>query len=47
MIDKVLLFPYYLTLKVRNALYNKQILKSQEAEVPTVCVCNVPVGGTG
>ena len=47
MIDKVLLFPYYLTLKVRNALYDKQVLKSQEAEVPTVCVGNVTVGGTG
>ena len=48
MIDKVLLFPYYLTLKVRNALYNHQFLvKSREAEVPTVCVGNVTVGGTG
>ena len=47
MIDKVLLFPYYLTLKVRNALYDRQVLKSREAEVPTVCVGNVTVGGTG
>ena len=47
MIDKLLLFPYYLTLKTRNALYNRQILKSREAEVPTVCIGNVTVGGTG
>ena len=30
-----------------NALYDKQILKSRAAEVPTVCVGNVTVGGTG
>ena len=48
MLDKLLLFPYWLTLKVRNALYDHQFLvKSQEAEVPTICVGNVTVGGTG
>lgn len=48
MIDKFLLFPYYLTLKLRNALFDKQLFcKSHEAEVPTVCVGNVTVGGTG
>ncbi len=48
MIDKVILFPYYLTLKIRHWLYNKGIIfKSRPCEVPTVCVGNVTVGGTG
>ena len=48
MIDKVLLFPYYLILGIRHALYDKGfICKPQEAEVPTVCIGNITAGGTG
>ena len=48
MIDKLILFPYYLILSVRHALFNKGFLcKSREAEVPTVCIGNITVGGTG
>ena len=47
MIDRILLFPYTLTLAIRNALYDKGFLKSQKADVPTVCVGNITVGGTG
>ena len=47
MIDKILLFPYYLTLKLRNRRYNRPGRKPHYAEVPTLCVGNVTVGGTG
>ncbi len=47
MIDRILLFPYFLTLKVKNALYNSGARKSVSADVPTICVGNVTVGGTG
>ena len=47
MIDKIILLPYYLTLKIRHALYDKGVKKSQKADIPTVCVGNVTVGGTG
>ena len=47
MLDKVLLFPYYLSLKVRHALYDKGIKKTYKADVPAVSIGNVTVGGTG
>ncbi len=47
MINQILLFPYWLTLKVRHSLYNIGLFKSHEAEVPTICVGNITVGGTG
>lgn len=47
MIDKVILFPYYAILKLRNYLYDSGIRKSVRAGVPTICVGNVAVGGTG
>lgn len=47
MIDKILLAPYYCTLKIRHLLYNKGIKKSYPAEVPTISVGNITVGGTG
>jgi tetraacyldisaccharide 4'-kinase len=47
MIDKILLFPYWLTLKCRHAFYNIGLFKSHKADVPTICVGNITVGGTG
>ena len=47
MIDKILLFPYWLTLKTRHFMYDHGIRKVHSAEVPTICVGNITVGGTG
>lgn len=47
MIDKVILAPYFIALKVRHALYDRGIRKVSTAEVPTICVGNVTAGGTG
>ena len=47
MIDKILLFPYYWVLKLRNRRYGRPGRKFRIAEVPTLCVGNVTVGGTG
>ena len=38
---------YRVALGLRHLLYDKGIKKSFEAEVPTVCVGNITVGGTG
>ena len=47
MIDKVLLFPYWLTLKIRHFMYDHGMRKVHTPDVPTICVGNVTVGGTG
>ena len=47
MIDKIILAPYYLALKLRHALYDSGIFKTSTCEVPTICVGNITAGGTG
>lgn len=47
MLDSFLLFPYWLALKLRHRRYDSGRAKSFKAEVPTICIGNVTVGGTG
>ncbi|MBO4767956.1 MAG: tetraacyldisaccharide 4'-kinase, partial [Bacteroidales bacterium] len=47
MISKVLLFPYYLTLKIRNKLYDSGRKATYSFDTPVICIGNVTVGGTG
>ena len=47
MIDNILLFPYWLTLKVRHMLFDCGICKVYTPEVPSICIGNITVGGTG
>ncbi|MGN6492822.1 MAG: tetraacyldisaccharide 4'-kinase [Agriterribacter sp.] len=48
---RVLLFPvaliYGCIIKIRNYLYNRNILKSDEFNFPVICVGNLSMGGTG
>lgn len=50
-LGKVLLSPiaglFYLVVKGRHILYNTKILKSHKPTIPTICVGNLTVGGTG
>lgn len=46
-IDRILLFPYTITLALRNFMYDRGLLKSYTPSIPTVCVGNITVGGTG
>ena len=45
--DKILLFPYWLTLKVRHMLFDNGCRKVYTPEVPSICIGNITVGGTG
>lgn len=47
MIDRILLFPYYWVLKLRNRRYSRPGRKFYTPGVPSLCVGNVTVGGTG
>lgn len=46
-INRVALFPYYLTLKIRHYLYDNGIFKSFKFDVPIISIGNISAGGTG
>ncbi|MEG0518695.1 MAG: tetraacyldisaccharide 4'-kinase [Bacteroidales bacterium] len=45
--SKLLLFPYWVILKIRHSLYDRKIKKSISYNIPVICVGNITVGGTG
>jgi tetraacyldisaccharide 4'-kinase len=45
--SKTLLFPYWLTLVIRNKLYDRGVFKSESFDIPVISVGNISVGGTG
>ena len=47
MIDRILLFPYYWILRLRNNYWNKPGRKFYTPAVPSLCIGNVTAGGTG
>lgn len=46
-INKVLLLPYYLILKLRHYLYDTGFFKSYKFDIPIIIVGNISAGGTG
>lgn len=46
-LDKIILFPYWLTLKCRHARYDSGRKKVYTSPVRTICIGNITVGGTG
>jgi len=47
LINNVLLFPYFIVLKIRNYLYDFGFLKSIKFDLPVISVGNIEIGGTG
>ncbi len=47
MLDKILLFPYYLTLKARHLFYDTGLRKVHKSPMPSIGIGNITVGGTG
>ncbi|MCB8963804.1 MAG: tetraacyldisaccharide 4'-kinase [Bacteroidales bacterium] len=40
-------FLYWIPVKVRNFLFNINLLKGYSPDIPTICIGNITVGGTG
>lgn len=45
--SKILLFPYWIALKIRHFLYDKNIKKGYSFPIPIITIGNITVGGTG
>ena len=41
MLANLLLFPYWVTLKLRHLLYDKGIKKTYSPSVPSICIGNI------
>ena len=46
-LSRIILFPYWLALRIRNARYDNGRRKAVQHEVPVISVGNITVGGTG
>ncbi|MFB0973162.1 MAG: tetraacyldisaccharide 4'-kinase [Bacteroidales bacterium] len=46
-INRVILFPYFITLKIRHSIYDHNPKKSESFSIPVISVGNVTAGGTG
>ncbi|MCF0172274.1 MAG: tetraacyldisaccharide 4'-kinase, partial [Bacteroidales bacterium] len=47
MLSKILLFPYYIALKVRNGWWDRHASAATGYDIPVISIGNVTVGGTG
>ncbi len=47
LINYVLLFPYFIVLKIRHYLYDSGFLKSKKFDLPVISIGNIEIGGTG
>lgn len=47
LINYILLFPYFIVLKIRHYLYDSGFLKSKKFDLPVISIGNIEIGGTG